>query len=223
LTSRSPHRRDEFQLSIPWRVALQQCPPPLPQPTSCSNQQRPLVEKNSANGYLGLLPVSQPKGALQESWDILSRPCGSSAMTKLCTLSFVVPAPRSPIPFLCLERQPYLRPSLLRQLVSNIDTKRSPSYLPSRLRSCDLQTSGRRITQETKVSSYAILRGDTPAASLRSVWPGDCISTTCIMPNPVIHRSVSGKKTPLVCVSFYKRNFAQGPQQDHPSRKRCSL
>lgn len=47
--------------------------------------------------------------------------------------------------------------------------------------------SGRRIIQETRVFSYALLRGDTPAASLRSVWPRDCVGTTCIMSDPVIH------------------------------------
>jgi hypothetical protein len=31
MTSRNLHRRDELPLSIPWRVALQQSPPLLPQ------------------------------------------------------------------------------------------------------------------------------------------------------------------------------------------------
>jgi hypothetical protein len=42
------------------------------------------------------------------------------------------------------------------------DIKRSASYLPSWLRSCDLLTSGRRITQETRVFSYVLLRGVLP-------------------------------------------------------------
>jgi transposase InsO family protein len=37
-----PHRRDEFQLSIPWRVALQQSSPLLPQPPSTLQPQPPV-------------------------------------------------------------------------------------------------------------------------------------------------------------------------------------
>jgi hypothetical protein len=48
-----------FQLSIPWRVALQQSSPLLPQLPSCCNQQPPFVELISANGNRGLSVLSQ--------------------------------------------------------------------------------------------------------------------------------------------------------------------
>jgi hypothetical protein len=44
------HRLDEFRLAIPWRVALQQSPPPLHQPTQCA-----------INAYAGLPKSSEWK------------------------------------------------------------------------------------------------------------------------------------------------------------------
>jgi hypothetical protein len=96
------------------------------------------------------------------------------------------------------------------------DTKRSSSYLPSRQRSCDLLTSGRRITQETAnfpmPSCVEILPRHLFARLGREIALVQAVSC----PNPVRHQSVSGKKAPAVSLRFDTRNFAQGTQQDHP-------
>jgi len=54
-----------FQLSIPWRVALQQSSPPLSQLLIMLQPTTPFVYTMTANGSLGPLPLSQLKGALQ--------------------------------------------------------------------------------------------------------------------------------------------------------------
>ena len=64
MTSRSPIVAMSFRPSIPWRVALQQSPPPLARPGSCCTEHQSFVEHNSANGNLGLWPVSHPRGSL---------------------------------------------------------------------------------------------------------------------------------------------------------------
>jgi hypothetical protein len=53
-----------FQLSIPWRVALQQSSPPLPQLTFMLQPTIPFVDLISANGNRGVSSLSQPKGSL---------------------------------------------------------------------------------------------------------------------------------------------------------------
>jgi len=53
-----------FQLSIPWRVALQQSSLTLPQLRSCCNQQPSFVELISANGNRGVSLLSQRMGSL---------------------------------------------------------------------------------------------------------------------------------------------------------------
>jgi len=54
-----------FQLSIPWRVALQQSSPPLSQLLIILQPTTTFIYTMTANGSLGLLPLSQLKGALQ--------------------------------------------------------------------------------------------------------------------------------------------------------------
>src|SRR5271165_1928738 len=51
--------RMSFRQSIPWRVALQQSPPPLPLPRSSSTENHPFANGISANGNRPLPPVSQ--------------------------------------------------------------------------------------------------------------------------------------------------------------------
>src|SRR5260370_65402 len=57
------HRFDESRPAIPRRVALQQSPPPLPRPCSCSNHPLPFVQQNTANGKQGLLTLSHSRGS----------------------------------------------------------------------------------------------------------------------------------------------------------------
>lgn len=58
---------EESPLSIPWRVALQQRPPPLSQPYSCCHPDPRSVEQNSANGNRTLSYLPQPKGSPQRA------------------------------------------------------------------------------------------------------------------------------------------------------------
>src|SRR5271165_5582040 len=50
--------RMSFQQSIPWRVALQQSPPPLPLPRSSSTRNHPFANGIPANGNRPLRAVS---------------------------------------------------------------------------------------------------------------------------------------------------------------------
>jgi hypothetical protein len=70
MTSRQPHRRDEF----PAEYSLAGCSPAEPASASSAglmlHREPPFVEQNSANGNLGLCPVSHARGSLHSA-------CGS--------------------------------------------------------------------------------------------------------------------------------------------------
>jgi hypothetical protein len=56
---------DEFRLAIPRRDALQQGPPPLPQPGAACSKLGSSVEHFSSNGKLSLNWLSHPRGQAQ--------------------------------------------------------------------------------------------------------------------------------------------------------------
>jgi hypothetical protein len=59
--------RNEFQQGIPWRVALQQSPPPLSPPISFYNSGRLFAEQNAANGKLSNFSLSQERARSSSS------------------------------------------------------------------------------------------------------------------------------------------------------------
>ena len=65
MSSSQSHRRDEFQLSIPWRVALQQSSPLLPQLGLMLQPTILFVQCTTENGNRGLSSLSHPKGSPQ--------------------------------------------------------------------------------------------------------------------------------------------------------------
>src|SRR5271154_4000651 len=56
------HRCDEFQLGIPWRVALQQSPPPLPRPYSACNRGFRSPRKSQRTAHRDFSPCLTPGG-----------------------------------------------------------------------------------------------------------------------------------------------------------------
>ena len=54
-----------FQLAIPWRVALQQGPPPLHQPGTIMHERAAAGHQKPANGQLCLNYLSHPRGQAQ--------------------------------------------------------------------------------------------------------------------------------------------------------------
>ena len=56
MTSRSPIVAMSFRPSIPWRVALQQSPPPLAQPDSCCTEDSRLSSKTQRTATWDFAP-----------------------------------------------------------------------------------------------------------------------------------------------------------------------
>src|SRR5271170_7248180 len=56
------HRCDEFQPGIPWRVALQQSPPPLPRPYSACNRGFRSPRKSQRTAHRDFSPCLTPGG-----------------------------------------------------------------------------------------------------------------------------------------------------------------
>jgi len=67
MTSRGPIVAMSFRPSIPWRVALQQSPPPLAQPGSCCAEHFRLSSKTQRTATWDFARVSR-KGFTPESW-----------------------------------------------------------------------------------------------------------------------------------------------------------
>src|SRR5271170_7945828 len=54
-----------LRLVIPWRVALQQSPPPLHQPRTIMMEQKRFEQEKSLNGKVFIYRLSQPRGSPQ--------------------------------------------------------------------------------------------------------------------------------------------------------------
>jgi hypothetical protein len=67
MTSRGPIVAMSFRPSIPWRVALQQSPPPLAQPGSCCAEHFRLSSKTQRTATWDFARVSR-KGFTPECW-----------------------------------------------------------------------------------------------------------------------------------------------------------
>ena len=72
-TALEPHPAPIVSMSlrpgIPWRVALPQSPPPLPQPGAIMQQRAAAGNQKPANGQLCLNYLSHPRG--QAQWEFL--------------------------------------------------------------------------------------------------------------------------------------------------------
>ena len=82
-----------FQLAIPWRVALQQSPPPLHQPGAIMHERAAAGHQKPANGQLCLNYLSHPRGQVQfVSPQGASPPCPQQALLRSLMLSKGRPA-----------------------------------------------------------------------------------------------------------------------------------
>src|SRR5271165_6452894 len=98
--------RMSFQQSIPWRVALQQSPPPLPLPRSSSTRNHPFANGIPANGNRPLRAVShfltqsnEPADPRPPSADVMPTPDGArqavmSSPNDSVNSGFLSPAPQ---------------------------------------------------------------------------------------------------------------------------------